>query len=114
MRSPSVVLWLVANKANPLALILPQHRRTDRKLVHAYALKQGFIQDRRYEVGRERGQVEHAAHIAVIDLLAGGEFGDRFCFAGFEHGQPAMTACQRQLHRRGGAPEFDTFRVPIA
>jgi hypothetical protein len=70
--------------------------------MHGDVLRQGLIQDGRHDVGRERGQVEHAAHIAVVDLLAGGEFGDGFGFARFEHGQPAMAAGQRQLHRRGG------------
>jgi len=93
---------VLANHTNPLALILPQHRRTDRKLMHTYALRQAFIQNGRHDIGRERGRVEHAAHMAVVDLLAGGEFGDGPRFARLQHGQPAIATGQRQLHWLGG------------
>jgi len=91
-----------ASHTNPQPLLLPQHQRADRKVMYAYVRRQGLIQDGHHDVGRERGHVEHAAHVAVVDLLAGREFGDEFRFAGFKHRQPTMAAGERQLHLRDG------------
>jgi hypothetical protein len=53
----SLRLILLATNTNPLPLLLPQHRRADRKLMHGDVRRQGLIQDGLHDVGRERGQV---------------------------------------------------------
>ena len=53
----SARLQFLANPTNPLPLLLPQHRRTDRKLMHGDVRRQGLVQDGRHDVGRERRQV---------------------------------------------------------
>lgn len=65
--------------------------------MHGGVLRQALIQDGRHEIGRQRGQIEHAAHIVVVDLLANGEFGDRFGFARLKHGQPARAVADISL-----------------
>ena len=56
-RSLRLRLQSLAHNTNPRALFPPQHRRTDRKLMHGDVRRQRFIQDGRHKVGRERGQV---------------------------------------------------------
>ncbi|MBE2259040.1 MAG: hypothetical protein IAE88_09290 [Rhodobacteraceae bacterium] len=70
--------------------------------MHTYALRHAFIQNGRHDIGRQRGQVEQSAHVAVVDFLAGGEFGDGPRFARFQYGQPAIATGQRQLNWLGG------------
>ena len=54
----------------PAPLLLPRHWRTDRQPTRGDVRRQGPTQNSRHDVGRERGRVQHLAHVAVVDLLA--------------------------------------------
>jgi hypothetical protein len=56
-------------------------------------------QDRSDNVGCERCQVDHAAHIAVVDSLTPGDLFHGLRLTRLQHRQPPMPPGERQLKR---------------
>src|SRR5690606_16925095 len=55
------------------SLLIPQQRRPRRQIKQGDVIRQRIVQDRGHDVRRQRGQVDHPAHVAVVDLLPRGD-----------------------------------------
>ncbi len=61
---------------NTLALRLPAQRRVDGPIEEHHFLGQRFVEDRCLDVGCQGRQVDHATHIAAVDLFSIRDFGE--------------------------------------
>lgn len=61
------------SKPKPGPLLIPQQRRPRRQIKQGDVIRQRIVQDRGHDVRRQRGQVDHPAHVAVVDLLPRGD-----------------------------------------
>jgi len=57
-------------------LLPPQLRRPRRQLEQRHLRRQRLVQDGGDDVGRQSGQVDYAAYIAVVDAFTPGSFMD--------------------------------------
>jgi hypothetical protein len=63
----------VMGPVHPSPLHPPHHRRPRRQPEQRHLLGQRHVQDGGDEVGCERSQVDHAAHVAVVDAFTPGD-----------------------------------------
>src|SRR5690606_35328247 len=61
------------SEPNPRVLLIPQRRRVHRQVEQRDVIRQRIVQDRGHDVRRQRGQVDHPAHVAVVDPLPLGD-----------------------------------------
>ena len=54
---------------NPPPLLLPQRRRIHRQTKQREVVRQRVLQDGVDDVRRQRGQIHHPAHVAVVDAF---------------------------------------------
>ena len=66
------------------------------------------------DIRRKRGQVDHAAHVAVVDALSLGNLLQGLRFTRLQHSQPPVPACERELERgRRGDPRAEANALPV-
>jgi hypothetical protein len=86
----------------PGALGIPQRWRIHRQVKKRDVVGQGAVEDGGQDVRRQCGQVDHPAHVAVVEHFPGDDLLEGLGLARLQHGQPAVTPGQCQMQRRGG------------
>jgi len=69
----SIYGYSLTIRLSPPPLLSPQNRRPRRQLEQRHLGWECLVQDRCNDVGYERGQVHHVAHVAVVDSLMPGD-----------------------------------------
>ena len=54
-------------------LLIPQHGRINRQIKQRDVVRQCIVEDGRHDIGCQRGQVDHAADVTVVDPLPRGD-----------------------------------------
>ena len=62
------------SRTESASLFIPQRRRVHRQIEQRQMVRQFVQQDGIHDARRQRGQVDHAAHVAVVDTLQRGDF----------------------------------------
>src|SRR6218665_1002282 len=85
---------------NTLALCLPAQRRVDGQIEEHHFFGQSLVEDRGLDVRSQGRQVDHAAHVAAVDLFSIRDFREVACLPAFNLPQPTVTTGQGHLQRR--------------
>jgi hypothetical protein len=93
--------------SNPPPLLLPQQRRSRRQVEQRHLRRQRLVENRGDDVGRERGQVDHAAHVAVVDFITSDDLFHGLRLPRLQQGQAAIPAGEHEL-------EWCRFHIPGA